>query len=438
MNGVNPNLNNDTNSELNGISLGSLQNQVPNNSSEIIETLGDMPVETNLGQAQVNSSVSEIPINSEQSNLGQTQVNPSISSIQPNLGSGEPTAIPIPGTENIGISEGSNKKFQSIGKVPDEKRKEKKPMNKVVFIILIIVLIMGVAFGLYYFLNMSNRRVKLTTKTLTIGVGDTLPDNISSYATISKGDTSTCSLNTRSVDTSTLGEYEITITCGKDIYTSKVVVADTKAPELTLNILFKNVGDDLVVDEFVKTCLDPSSCRTNIVNEEKVKNNMTTAGSYEVEIEAIDDAGNSVTEKTMLYVSEKQIFIFALFSSQEEVISELNVKKTIVDDLAFDNDLNFLNIARRNYRYVFTSEDEYEKVVNGRLNTITFDGVTGVAKYDDDNLTLEISTNLNVDTLNNENEGNFPASLSDIQSLYETKKYLFQFLGYSDYIKGEE
>lgn len=422
MNGVNPNMNNEMNNELTGISLGSLSNQVPNNSMETIESLGDVAVTPNLTQTQASSRVNEIPVG-----VGQAS-----------LGSNEPKAIPIPGTENVEIPGGNNKKFQSIGRVPDEKKKEKKPMNKVVFIILIVVLIAGVAFGLYYFLNISSNQVKLTTKTLTIGVGDSLPDNISSYATVSKGDTSTCSLNTRSVDTSVLGEYQITITCGKDVYTGKVVVADTKAPELSLNVLYKKVGDTLEVEEFVKTCSDSSSCKTNIVNEESVKNNLTNVGSYEVEIQAVDDAGNSITEKTMLYVSEKQIFIFTLFTGQEEVLSELKVKKTIVDVLAFDTDLNFLGIARRGYRYVFTDETEYQKVAKDKLNTMTFDNITGYAKYDDSNLTLEISTNLSNDTLNSENSGVFPVSFNDIQTLYGAKNYLFQFVGFDAYINGEE
>lgn len=437
MNGVNPNVNNDTNNELTGISLGSLGNQVSNNSVETIESLGDIPSSQNLIQPQVNPSVNETQASVGQASLNQTPVSPTVNSMS-NLGGNEPKAIPIPGTENIDVPSGSSKKFQNIGKVPEEKKKDKKPMNKAVFIILIIALIAGVAFGLYYFLNMSNSKVKLTTKTLTIGVGDTLPDSISSYATISKGDTSACSLNTRSVDVSTLGEYQVTITCGKDVYTGKVVVADTKAPELTLNVLYKTVGDSLVAEEFVKTCTDPNSCQTSLVNEESVKSNLATAGAYEVEVQAVDDAGNSTTEKTMLYVSEKQIFIFTLFTSQEEVLSELKAKKTVIDALAFDSELNFLGIARRNYRYVFTNEEEYQSVVNGKSSTITFDNVTGFAEYDDSNLTLEISTDLSVNTLNSENNGVFPVSFNDVQTLYNAKNYLFQFVGFDAYINGEE
>ena len=144
---------------------------------------------------------------------------------------------------NINDFTNSNK-VENIGVVPPQNNdnKKKKPMNKILFIILIIALIGAVAYGVYYFLSVSNNTVKLTPKTVSIGVGETVPDDIKEYATFTRGNASTCSVNTRNVDTSTVGEYEVTITCGKNTYKAKVVVSDKTAPVAEVNMVFTTIN----------------------------------------------------------------------------------------------------------------------------------------------------------------------------------------------------
>lgn len=410
MNGQNPDLNSGT-------------NNIQNN-----ETFGA----TTLGMAQT------IP-NTDKTNVSPTSIPNNPQNIPPQVESldvmpnhSEPVARPIPGTENTNLANNINNftnsnKAENIGVMPPQNDKpvKKKTMNKLLFIILIIILIGAVAYGVYYFLNISNNTVKLTAKTINIGVGETIPDDIKEYAIVTKGNINICSLNTKNVNASQIGEYEAVITCGKNTYKAKVIVSDKTAPVAKLNTVFKKVNTMVTIEDFVKSCDDPSNCKTNFTDETKTNEYMKTPGGpYEVAIEATDDAGNKKDYTATLYVTTEDIFIFANFFSPEENLTEYKAKKVISDTFGISRGLTFLNVARRNYEYIFENRADYEKVIKDKENTITFDGITGIATYDDNNLTLQISTDLSLNTLNNENNGNFSPSYADILKTYrDTKGY---------------
>ncbi len=433
MNGQNSNLNNGTNNGLNSETLGST-------------TLGMAQNIPNMGQNNINPTPTPNVVGNSVPNPMQMPNNPqnmasSVESLDPVTPS-EPVARPIPGTEGTltGNTVGANNSFtpsgningftnsnkmENIGIVPPQNNetKQKKPMSKFLFVILIIALIGAVAFGVYYFLSISNNMVKLTPKTVSIGVGESVPDDIKEYATINKGDASACSVNTRNVDTSTIGEYEATIVCGKESFTTKVIVSDKTAPEVTLNVVFKSLNSATVVEDFVKSCTDPSNCKTSFADETKLKEYLATAGGpYDIVIEAKDDAGNTANYTATLYVTPDPISLFANFTSVEENLTDYKAKKTISDIFPINQTLAFQGVARRDYKYVFESAAAYNEVVKDKESTITFDGITGTAKYNDNKYTLEISTDLSLDTLKTENGGEFPTAYQDIQTIYKDSK----------------
>lgn len=457
MNGENPN--NVTNNELNSTSLGPISlGNVQNNQNVGSQNVNPTPVPNN--PTTVNPNPIQMPNNvgSEAPAVESLDIAPQMPSTP-----SEPVARPIPGTEGmvdnvltgntVGVNNNFNvennvngftnaNKVENIGAVPPQnnEEKKKKPMNKILFILLIVVLIGAVAFGVYYFLNISNNAVKLTTKTLSIGVGETLPDDIKEYITATKGNISTCSINTKNVDISTIGEYEVTINCGKNIYKTKVIVSDKTAPEVKLNMVFKTINSTVTVEDFVKSCNDPSNCKTNFADEAKVKEYLLTAGGpYEVGIEATDDAGNKEVYNAILYVTNEEISLFADFTSAETSLTEYKVKKTVNDIFSINRALVFQGAARRDYKYTFENQADYEEIVKDKADTITFDGVTGLARYNDKNLTLEISTDLSLDTLKSENNGEFPTSYQEIQAIYkDTKGYTPSFIRSYPQTESEE
>ena len=461
MNGQNPNTLNNSENNLNGTTLGSttlgqaqmpnpnlVQNTVPNQMPAQTPTPSPMPnlngpvanpsqiPNTNVEQVETPVQINSNPVNNNVPPVSQAPSEPT------------PVAQPIPGTDssvnlnnltgntigsgNLGFNQTSqgfmeNRKMENIGIVPPpntEPQKNNKKSNKLLFILLIIVLIAGVAFGVYYFLSVSNNKVKLTTNEITINLGETIPDDIASYAKVVRGNINKCSLNTSLVDTSKLGKYKVTITCGKDNYTTNVNVSDKEAPKVELNVVFKTVNTSVNIEDFVRSCNDPSNCKTSYVNEETVNNYLLTAGGpYKVEIQAADDSQNKKTYTTDLYVTSEDVFLFLDCSTNEEALTSYKAKKVTSDIFPISrNNFAFLQVARRDYIYTFETEEEYKKAIGNRDNEITFDNITGSAIYDDANLKLIISTDLSLEKLNSENNGAFPTNYSDIQRLYAEKE----------------
>ena len=184
MNGQNPNeLNNQNN--LTGTPLGA----------------------TSLGGINPNPVLNPTPMPNpepESLDLGTPQPLPNVNgSVNPTVtpvNNTAPQAQPIPGTEGtpspqfsnltantVGINSGnlnnnfvSPQKIDNIGVIPptgnEPSKKAKKPMSKVLFTVIILLLIAGVAYGVYYFLSQS-KKVKLEGKTVNIDLGSTLSTN---------------------------------------------------------------------------------------------------------------------------------------------------------------------------------------------------------------------------------------------------------------------
>lgn len=325
-------------------------------------------------------------------------------------------------------------KNENIGIVPppntpqQDKKKSKMQIPKPLFIIIIVILIAAVAFGVYYFLSISNKTT-VSLKTVSIGVGETLSDNISDYATISGKDASSCTLNTRNVDTSVAGEYKFSITCGDDTYTGKLQVSDKTAPTVLLNTVYTSINSAIEVADFIESCDDPSECTTSFVNEETVKNYLATAGGpYTVEINATDNVGNSTVVEGVLYVTNGEIQLFKNCESPKNAVDGYQAEKTITDYMPMgrstDIGIVYLGVSQRIYTYTFTDATEYQEVVGNKEATLTFDGITGQAAYNDEDLSFQILTDLSLDTLNTEAGGTFPTIYNDVDNYYKSLGYI--------------
>lgn len=321
-------------------------------------------------------------------------------------------------------------KAENIGAMPPSKdqQKQTKPANKILFILLIVSLIAVVAYGVYYYLSVSKSKVEVTPKEVAISVGDTLSTNPSDYATIKGTNPANCTVNTLNVDVATMGSYEYTIECNNKAYKGTVVVKDGDGPVLGVNILYKKIGSSLVVDEFVRGCEDPSGCSYEFSDATTVMNNMNELGGpYEVAIKAVDEQQNETTENAILYVMPYDVQWFSVCGT--EPIVGTNYTKTSLDRFAVGSDgTSFIHLgaSRREVKYVFNSEKDYEAAILDKPNTLTFDNNTGFATYDDEKLTVSISNDLNLSTLNTEFNGAFPTDFLALQSAYANKGIVCQ------------
>ena len=363
----------------------------------------------------------------------------------------EPVATPIPGTENVsnmpnnigggigqepGISLGTINnngfveptKIEDIGAVPPKQEKPKRPMNKVLFIIIIVVLIAGVAFGVYYYLNMSSNRANVSTKDVTIGIGETLSDNISDYATITGGGADNCTLNTMNVNTNSLGDYNFTIICGEDSYSGTVHVVDTDTPTAELKVAYKVLNSDTIsIDDFVVSCEDDSECTYNFTNEDVVRGYLATAGGpYNVAITITDPYEHNKEVNSLLYVAPYDITAIMECASPEEPMEGYDGTVVSTDNLLLGRngtELVYMELSTRTYTYTFTNQDDYITAISDKPEIITFDSISGIASYDDANYTLTITTDLPLETLNSEAGGTFNTTYGGVYLYYNNLGY---------------
>lgn len=417
--------------------LGNLQSGAINNTSSSDE------LNTNTANQNIDTQVNQVQ--SLESPMPQSTISQSVSQ-----STSEPVATPIPGTENVSsmpnnigggigqepISLGTINnngfveptKIEDIGAVPPQQEKPKRPMNKVLFVIIIIALIAAVAFGVYYYLNMSSSKANVTTKDITIGIGDTLSDNINDYATITGGGASSCTLNTMNVNTNSLGDYNFTIICGEDSYSGTVHVIDKSAPTAQLKVAYKVLNNDTIsIDDFVVSCEDDSDCTYNFTNEDVVRGYLATSGGpYNVAITIKDSSNNSKEVNSLLYVAPYDITSITSCSSKQTAIEGYDGTVVSTDNLLLGRngtELVYMGLSTRTYAYTFKNQEDYITAIGDKPEDITFNNVSGIASYDDANYTLTITTDLSLNTLNAEAGGIFNTTYAGVYSYYNNLGY---------------
>ncbi len=109
-------------------------------------------------------------------------------------------------------------------------------------------------------------------------------------------------LNT--INSSGVGEYEITSASGSKTQTCTITVVDTTAPELTLQDVTVYVDKTVSVDDFVVSVSDLSEIADVRLTEEP---DTSTAGAYTVTVEAEDIYGNVTSAEATLQVKKDDV-----------------------------------------------------------------------------------------------------------------------------------
>ena len=113
-------------------------------------------------------------------------------------------------------------------------------MNKKMTIIICAILVLFGAVTVTT--NLMNKRVSLTKNEITVEAGDTLKVSVEDLFKGKEESLKAIKLDTSSVNTNTVGDYQITATYGKKTFNIAVKVVDTKAPsvEITNRVIFTN------------------------------------------------------------------------------------------------------------------------------------------------------------------------------------------------------
>ena len=391
----NTNATTNSNTELGSTVLGNIENVVEQSANDnvkqnvVADQIDTLNVENLNSYHAVQQPSAEVSVD-----LGSSPANPN-------------SFVEQPKKENIGMTPPMR---------PEEKKKS-NPVGKVLFVLLILALMAGVAYGVYYYLSLANSKksISVTLKELTLNMNNSLPTVTEEYATITGTDSKSCVVDTTKVDITKVGTYEYTLACGENSYNGKINIVDKELPTVILKDVIVKVGTDINVEDFIESC-SKNECAYQFVNREEVNSNLTTAGKYTVKIKVTDSANNVSEVESNLVVIENDIRTILECKSKENIGDASSL--TIIDRIVIADNLTYGGYATRTHNYKFVGTKEYEEATKQKGNNIEYDGIKGKANYDRVNNTLSISNPLSIETLNEEAGGSFPTEYTDIMFYY--------------------
>lgn len=396
----------------NNMGIGNVSPEVPMNNQNSMGMGSPLP---NMNQ-NMTQNVGQMP--------GQQPMPNNNPGVQPNLGLGG--GAPMPAFENPG----------AIGVTPPpvsekEEKKKKKGMNKTLFVILIIVLIAAVGGGVYWYLNLNkgSSGIKVELKDISYGLNEEVSTDIKTYATITGTNSSNCVLDTSKIDTSKIGQYEYTVTCGSTPYKGKALVQDSEAPIATPLSVTKTINSTIKPEDFIATCYDSGACSYEFEDASAVNTLMgTVGGPTKVKIVVKDENNNSVVVEANLTVINDPIKAIYECESKAQNVENLNAEMTVKHSLgilgtnASDGSYTFGNFGTLTYNFKFTDESQYSELLNKFKSEqkITIGDVTGAANFNQTDMTITMIQDLNIDNLKTQYGADKFLSYRTIQQYYTT------------------
>ena len=365
----------------------------PTVNQNVVEQPSVGPVEMN-NQVMSPQNV-EVPVNNNTPNVETSQ--PAQPSVNVNEVPKEYTSLnninpTLPNVNNIGTN-------PPISLEPTKEPKRKK--NKTLFVIIIIILLAGIAVGTYWILNYTDLLVKkdsitISTKDLSINMGDTLSNDISDYAEIKGTSSNNCSLNLNNIDTTKEGEYKYSITCSKTTKEGKVIVVDNSIMNVSTKTVYAAKDSTLEAKNFIENPVD--SLTYSFENEDEVNSIINgDVGSYTIKIKVVSEGGKESTISAKLVILENKIKGYSICTSSEQQITDATMKESIKLAIADDGGENkYGNVAIAIYTFKYSSELEYAKLVSEyqEKGSITINDIKGTTKFDDSSLTITIENEL--------------------------------------------
>lgn len=341
---------------------------------------------------------------------------------------------------SIGNPSGTMPGFESssnIGTTPpisfEPEKKPEKKTNKLVFIIIILVVLAGVGFGTFYvlkytdLLNNKVAKISISPKNLEVNLGDELSRNNNDYAVVTGTDISSCGVDTSNVDTSKVGEYTYTITCGETHRQGTITVVDNTVLEVALKTVYKSLNETLEAKEFATS--NDSSLTYEFVDEEAVKALLSgEPGTQTVKIKVTNANGKSTEVDGTLVILEYAVKGFITCSSKEQPLTDNKATMVVserfgIADINGANSNDFANIIYEEHIFKFTDTEEYNKLLEEYQtnNTITINNISsGDIKFDDSEHTITFTTTKDNKAAETEYGKENIAKYSTIKSYFET------------------
>ena len=191
--------------------------------------------------------------------------------------------------------------------------------KKIIFIIVVLLLIVG---GTILFFRTYNFNVK---KTITYELGDELSFEVLDYITNKPMDTKSYKLDLDGVSyddnhkLTSVGEFTYRVSLKDTIKEGKIIVKDTKAPEVEVIDLTVGVDEEYNISDFVVSCKDSSLPCT--YEQEGLPVGTSKEGTYTGKVIVKDEYSN-VTKKDVTLTVKKD------YSLKDDKINDLTAKYT--------------------------------------------------------------------------------------------------------------
>lgn len=168
---------------------------------------------------------------------------------------------------------------------------------------LIIIFIVGIGIGIFYFIKQKNT---LKLKDITVEVGEQLSKDVVDY--ISSGDKyiDEYKLYLNDVDTSKVGEYSYKVKYNKHTVKGIINVVDTTNPIVETSDITIGINEELDLNMLITTCNDSSlPCKVSLKNEKDL-NKLKNEGKYEIELIITDAVGNETETSVNITTSSTE------------------------------------------------------------------------------------------------------------------------------------
>ena len=349
----------------------------------------------------------------------------------------DPTMVDVIETLDVPVPEKKIEPKKENKRDNNDKKPEKKGsfIKNLLFIILVLALMGGVAFGVYYYLRLAKNNENNVNVTpafnlnkMQINEGDEIPQSLSEYGDFSKIDISNCALDTSEVKNNVPGNYTYYVMCNGSKYSESFVVKSkdgsdepntptvTKRLNVTTYFNYTIKGEQLNIERLISS---DDNLTFEFANKEKYKEDMYNIGLQKVEIKAVDSENNENTYYAFVYVINEEP------KMKFKCISPNN---SLIDEIIFNKNKENMNNSVRMYEYTF-DETEYSNMIETVTNgTIKINENEGNAILDYTNKKITILKDLPTETLNSEYGGTFPSTYSEVSNYYRNSlKYTCSF-----------
>ena len=307
----------------------------------------------------------------------------------------DPTSIPIIETLDV------------APKVKQEKNNQ-EPVKKIVFTVVIVLLMLGVAGGLYYYLSLGQKNKNTSgfvLNDITLIQGQVLSDNVTDYGDFEGIDTSLCKLDTSKVDNNTPGSYTYSVKCYKTNKQAIININQFNNFKITTKIITRKVGSKITAKEFTTT----NNSYTYSFIEDDDYDNLQKIGIRVVPIDVVDDEDNHQTIYGVMNVIET------------DYLQMMDCRKdSLVNRVVFDSNNNRLGEVLRIYEEKYETEEELtKKVLLINKGELSLGNYSGYPLIDYSKLQIRIVSAVNESLLGNE----FPKTHDGIKNYYVNDNY---------------